>query len=121
MPFETRIIATNNLVIHIGKGDITYADIQNQLVTCFGDGWARNSLWDLRESNLRKLTADEVRTLASHAVAFARKHAGVKNAWVTTSKLDYGFCRMSEMLADGSGLSLAVFESYDEALSWIVV
>lgn len=120
MPFETQRDDKLNLIIHVGHGQITFADIETELTSCFGQaGWTRHSLWDLRDACLTLLSAEEVRTLAQYAVIHARKHAEVKNAWVAVSNEDYGLCRMSEMLADGVGLSLAVFHDYDQALRWI--
>lgn len=119
MPFVTRHIEEKKLVIHIGHGLITQADILGQLTACFGDGWTRNSLWDLREASLAALSTNDVRALAQSAVTLARKDTGVKNAWVAVADADYGLCRMSEMLADGAGLSLAVFHDYGEAVRWV--
>jgi hypothetical protein len=120
MSFETRTDESHNLIIHVGRGQISSTDIEAELKTCFGEaGWTRHSLWDLRDASLTQLSSDEVRALAERAVAFSRKHTGVKNAWVAVSDVDFGLCRMSEMLADGVGLSLAVFHDYDEALRWI--
>jgi len=121
MPFEAKKDDEHNLIIHVGHGQIHFADIEAELAACFGEeGWTRHSLWDLRDANLTLLSAEEVRTLAQRAVSYARKHAGVKNAWVAVAASDFGLCRMSEMLADGVGLSLAVFHDYDEGLRWII-
>ena len=120
MPFETKTDETNNLIVHVGHGLIVFVDIEQELLSCFGEaGWTRHSLWDLRDASLKLLSAEEVRTLAARAVACAAKGTGVKNAWVALSASDFGLCRMSEMHADGAGLSLAVFYDYDEGLRWI--
>jgi hypothetical protein len=120
MPFETICVAESDLIIHEGHGSITFADIRAQLENCFGaTGWSRHSLWDLRDANLRKLSAEEVRTLAEQATAFATIRSGKRNAWVATSPCDFGLCRMSEFLADDAGLCLGVFLDFEAAMNWI--
>ena len=120
MPFKTVWDQTLDLVIHEGHGLITHEDIRVELSTCFGEsGLVHHSLWDLRDASLSLLTAEQVRTLAEEAKAFAKKKTGKKNAWVATSISDFGLCRMSEMVADGAGLYLGVFHDFDDAMNWI--
>lgn len=120
MPFKTIQRETLDLVIHEGHGSISHEDIRAELSTCFGEsGWVRHSLWDLRDANLTLLTSGQVVDLAKNAKAYAKKNTGKKNAWVATSPADFGLCRMSEMVADGSGLYLGVFYDFDEAMTWI--
>lgn len=122
MPFKTIWSPEKDLVIHEGHGLITHEDILAELSSCFGEsGWVSHSLWDLRDASLRLLTAEQVRELAETAKVFARKKAGKKNAWVATTPVDFGLCRMSEMNALGVGLTLGVFNDYRKAMDWIQV
>ena len=120
MPFTTILDHTLDLVVHEGHGLISHEEILVELTTCFGEaGWTHNSLWDLRDASLKLLTVDQVRSLAENAKAYAKKKTGKKNAWVACSPVDFGLCRMSEMIADGVGLYLGVFHDYDDAMNWI--
>ena len=120
MPFKTILDKTQGVVIHEGHGLIRHEDILAELSICFGEsGWVYHSLWDLRDASLKLLSTEQVRMLAEKAKEYAKKATGKKNAWVATSSLDFGLCRMSEMAADGAGLYLAVFHDFNEALNWI--
>lgn len=120
MPFKTIPHHALDLVIHEGHGSISYEEIHTELSTCLDDsGWVHHSLWDLRDACLNLLTTEQVFALAEHAKAQAMKKAGKKNAWVATSAVNIGLCRMSEIVADGSGLDLGVFQDFDEAMAWI--
>ncbi|HMO05729.1 MAG TPA: hypothetical protein PKC67_14745 [Kiritimatiellia bacterium] len=120
MPFETVQYHDLGLVVHEGHGPITYEDIQQQMIKCFGaQGWNVHSLWDLRDASLQPLTGAQVRALADQAVAYARLGSGKKNGWVAVRPEDFGLCRMSQALAGNQGLDLAVFSDFDQALAWI--
>ena len=120
MPFRTMLDHTLNLVIHEGHGLISHEKLRVERTSCFGlSGRTHNPLWDLRDASLKLLTAEQVRTLAEDAKAFAQKKTGKKNAWVATSPVDFGLCRMSEMVAAGAGLDLGVFKDFDKAMDWI--
>lgn len=120
MPFKTLFDPTHDLVIHEGHGLLSYEDIRVELFSCFGEaGWVYHSIWDLRDASLELLTAEEVRTLAENAMVYAKMETGKKNAWVATSAVDFGLCRMSEMFAEGSGLHLYVFQDFNDAIDWI--
>jgi hypothetical protein len=120
MPFNTILDPIADVVIHEGHGLISDKEIRAELSACFGEsGWTHHSLWDLRDASLKLLTAEQVHTLAELAKNYALKRAGMKNAWVATSCLDFGLCRMSEFFADGAGLQLGVFQDYDKAMAWI--
>ena len=78
-------------------------------------------MWDFTEADLSRLTADEVRMVASDVKSLAHSREGGKTAIVSPSELSYGMVRMYQTFAEIYEQTAIVeaFRSRLEADRWI--
>ncbi len=80
-----------------------------------------NILDDLSQADVTSVTADGIKRLASYASAVYAMHKihSVKNAVYAPDPLPFGLARMYDAMAMESASSIEVFQSIQEAESWL--
>ena len=121
MPIYSKYEPEHNVIVHEGSGALTFEEVRSELDAWFGaSGWKRHSLWKFQDASLAKLSAGEIRALAAHVKMLAADGAaGKKMAWAASADVDYGLCRMWEIVSTGANVATAVFRSCGEARQWI--
>ena len=78
------------------------------------------TLWDLRKADFSFVNFTSVKKIVGIRERFKNRD-NCKVALVASSNLQYGLCRMFQMLLDGRlPHELAVFREYDEGEKWLL-
>ena len=110
-----------NLTVFAATGELTY-EAQIDVLRKFYTGRPTpNVIWDLRALTGMRLSTEEIAKI----IAYIKKYQSVrpkgKTALVTSTDVDFGLSRMSEMLAEGEKVpwSIRAFRSMAQAMQWI--
>ena len=116
----------NGIVRREMTGEIILEDLLESLGTTtdhpdFQKGMP--AIWDMRNATLRKLSKDDLFKIRGAISKKAGKRGiNFKVAYVVSSDLDYGICRMLENILWGSpNCSRGTFRSISDAIAWIEV
>jgi len=122
MPIERHTDPSNTLTILTATGELTPDDFM-EIVTAFKeDPPALNILWDFREAypadSFRSGNTMEIAALSKSAIGSRRDG---KTAYLATSELVFGMCRMFTTQLDVRGAlhKTMVFDEMDKALKWL--
>ena len=110
-----------NLTIVTCAGQITAKEIMETIESFYANSPSLSVMWDFTEADLSRLTADEVRMVASDVKRLAHSREGGKTAIVSPSELSYGMVRMYQAFAEIYEQTAVVeaFRSRLEADRWI--
>ena len=122
MTIQTKILPEHKLTIHTGQNTLIFDELMATLRDFYRHEPTVNVLWDVRETSLTHLTADQLRIIAHYAAQQASHRPQGKTAFLISHRLgDYGMARMLEILADVERIELStqIFSDYDEAIHWL--
>ena len=105
--------------LNILEGEVTFKELVEAITTVYANSPTKNSIWDLTNGTVEKLTGDDIRSVTELAKNYNHLREGGKTAWVAPKDIDFAYCRMSEGLGYGAPIEKHVFRSMDEALEWI--
>ena len=110
-----------NLTIYNCTGQITASEIMEAARSLYDDSPSLNIIWDLAEADVSRITANEVRALASGVKRVAHSREGGKTAIVSPSEVSYGIARMYQIFAEiyEQIAHVKAFRSRSEAERWI--
>lgn len=77
------------------------------------------AVWDLRGSNLNRLSTDDLRRIAVFNTQHSAERGIARVALVSSEDADYGVARMFEVIGAVPNLEFRTFREPDEARSWI--
>jgi hypothetical protein len=115
---------SNKLTILTATGELKFEDLKGVMKAYKDDPPPKdyNILWDFREAYPSgSLTSDITGEIASLFKERIGKKAYRKTAYVVSSELMYGMCRMylSQLEVEGVTRSKMVFDEMDEAMMWL--
>jgi hypothetical protein len=120
---ETTYDLTKDLTVAKAVGKMTADNFHKWTAAYYAGQVTLNCLWDLRRADLSEILTGDLRDDVIETKAFADKRKGGKTAFVSTSSLSYGLCRMLEAFYDLAQMPIEVqvFRSVDEAKAWLGV
>jgi hypothetical protein len=110
-----------NLAIYTCKGQISASEIKEAVKSFYDNSPSLNIIWDLTDADVSRITADEIRTLASGVKRLAHSREGGKTAIVSPSEVSYGIVRMYQIFAEiyAHVAQIEAFRSRPEAERWV--
>ncbi|MGR8949693.1 MAG: hypothetical protein ACU84Q_16750 [Gammaproteobacteria bacterium] len=76
------------------------------------------SVWDLRQTELMHINADDIKVISKQANTFKDERGEARIAFIVNSDLAYGLGRMFEMINATSHIDARVFRRYEEGECW---
>ncbi|MGC9323947.1 MAG: hypothetical protein ACP5G0_04270 [Desulfomonilia bacterium] len=121
MPIAVKTDSARDLTLCTATGELTFHDQVAVLKSFYEGNPTRNLLWDMRQISGARITSQEITDIIEFINSYKEKRLAGKTALVTATDLDFGMSRMSELLAESSGIpwEIRAFHSLDDALSWI--
>jgi hypothetical protein len=109
------------LSIYTCRGQLSVDEIMKTVKSIYDGIPSRNIIWDLAESDVSGITADEVRDLARGVKKLAHSREGGKTAIVSPKDISYGIGRMYQIFAEiyAQSAQIEVFRSKMEAERWV--
>jgi hypothetical protein len=119
---ETSIDIDRQLTIHIVKGELSYDEIYQKVMTYNESGPTKFILWDLTDASLSSLQAYQVGSLAQLTRQYSSLRKGGKTVLVVSSDLGFGLGRMFDTHHDilASDIPHMTFKNKELALKWIL-
>jgi hypothetical protein len=110
-----------NLTIYTCKGQILAGEIMEAVKFFYDNSPSLNVIWDLTDADVSRISADEIRALASGVKRLAHSREGGITAIVSPSEVSYGFVRMYQIFAEiySHIARIEAFRSKSEAERWI--
>jgi hypothetical protein len=110
-----------DLSIFSCTGQLSADEIMKTVKSIYEGMPSRNIIWDLAESDVSSITADEVRELARGVKKLAHSREGGKTAIVSPKDISYGIGRMYQIFAEiySQSAQIEVFRSKLEAERWV--
>ena len=121
MKLTVRFDAAANLRVQTLSGDVTAGDLRAALTELYEKPEIhpdQRSIWDLREANVRGMSAADVQQIADPVSGSWAGRGVPRNALVASEDLVFGLSRMYEARLGGGG-ETRVFRDMSEALSWL--
>jgi len=112
---------SRDLSIYTCTGELSADEIMKTVKSIYEGTPSRNIIWDLAESDVSSIKADEVRELARGVKRLAHSREGGKTAIVSPKDISYGIGRMYQIFAEiyVQSSQIEVFRSKLEAERWI--
>ena len=122
MPIHRQTDASNTLTTLTATGELTPDDFMDVVEAFKDDPPALNILWDFREAYPSKaFTPDHTADIAALSKYTIGSRSDGKTAYVASSELVYGMCRMftSQLVMKGALHTTMVFHEIDDAIDWL--
>jgi|GEM_PF-861791 len=114
-------IEERDLTVFTVVGEVN-AEQQIEAIRCFYDqGPTKNALWDLRRLEGPRISSEELRVILDASRHRQEARRGGRTALIVKAHVDFGMGRMSEALAEVSGMpyEIRTFRDPDEANDWL--
>ena len=123
MPIKSHTDQSKQLTVFTGTGEISYSEIQNAIDSFYEGTHTINVLWDLRKTNVSKITSDQVNQIANLLYQYNGIREGVRTSLITPEDITYGLSRMLisllEVKEKNLPINMRVFRDYKEAMNWL--
>lgn len=123
MSIEIKYDQNRNMLIIAISGTSDFEDYKSALETITRSGdYPPNvrTLWDLRNADLSFANFTSIKKVVGIRTRFKQRD-NCRVALVTSSNLQFGLCRMFQMLLEGKlSHELAVFRDYEEGEKWLI-
>jgi hypothetical protein len=110
-----------NITVYTVEGRIHADEIVDEITRFYKGDVTLNVLWDLSNSDVKDLTADQVRTIAHIPREKADKRKGGKTAIVAPVDMTFGLSRMYGSLTESNGYPFEthIFRHLTDACTWL--
>ncbi len=118
---HVRIDPESDLTVYRVIGQVTGDDVSRIIKEFYDNHITRNVLWDLSESDVSKLSADDVFRVAHTPRKRAEMRIGGKTAIVAPTDITFGLTRMYEFMTEVQSFSFTTqtFRTTQEAYQWL--
>jgi hypothetical protein len=78
-----------------------------------------NFLYDLQQATLQHATSDDCHMVLGQGKNLEHLRRGTRTAMVVGTDVDFGMCRMYELLSGSADFRYGVFRDLNEAVAWL--
>jgi hypothetical protein len=103
-------------------GELTAHDARDSIQNFYEGNVTLNVLWDLSQSDVSKLSADDIYSIAHTPRKYAEMRKGGKTAIVAPTDMAFGLSRMYEFMTDIQHYTFKTqaFRTMQEAYRWLL-
>ena len=118
---HVRIESESDLTVYTVIGSVTADDIQHIIKKFYEDHITQNVLFDLSKSDVSRLSADDVHSIAHTPRKCAETRTGGKTAIVAPTDITFGLTRMYEFMTEVQNFSFTTqtFRTSQDAYQWL--
>ena len=116
-----KTISKAGLTVFTATGPVSVEDVVDAITSFYENGKTLDSLWDLRDAQLKDFPTDGARKISQVASQYKQERAGGKTAIVAPRDVDYGISRMHQAYMADFPWEFEVFRSIDDACGWLGV
>ena len=119
---KIHVESESDLTVFTIVGEVTADDVRDTIHKFYGGRVTLNVLWDLSQGDVRKLSADDVYSIANTRRIYAEMRKGGKTAIVAPTDIAFGLTRMYEFMTDIQDYSFKTqaFRTTQEAYRWLL-
>ena len=119
---QVRVELESDLTVYTVTGQVTANDVINIIKKFYGENVTLNVLWDLSQSDVSKLSADDVHSIAHTPRKYAEMRKGGKTAIVAPTDIAFGLARMYEFMTEIQNYSFKTqaFRTTQEVYRWLL-
>jgi len=117
-----QVESESDLTVFTVVGEVTTSDARNAIQKFYEGNVTLNVLWDLTKSDVSKLSADDVHSIAHTPRKYAEMRKGGKTAIVAPTDIAFGLTRMYEFMTEIQNYSFntQAFRTTQEAYRWLL-
>jgi len=117
-----QVESESDLTVFTVVGEVTASDARNAIQKFYEGNVTLNVLWDLTKSDVSKLSADDVHSIAHTPRKYAEMRKGGKTAIVAPTDIAFGLTRMYEFMTEIQNYSFntQAFRTTQEAYRWLL-
>ena len=119
---KIQVESESDLTIFTVIGAVTAGDARDAIQKFYGGRMTLNVLWDLSQSDVSKLSSDDVYSIAHTPRKYAEMRKGGKTAIVAPTDIAFGLTRMYEFMTEIQNYSFKTqaFRTTREAHRWLL-